>query len=75
MVGLIDGKLYGARSLRLKYGNTQMETLCKYNKEVKKVKQNSKHRYFYFRGSKKEVEYHKSKIAHLIKPYPKRDNK
>jgi len=70
----IDGKLYGARSLRLKYGNTKMETLCRFNREVKKVKQNSKHRYFFFRGTVQEVKYYKSKIEHLIKPYPKRGN-
>lgn len=69
---LIDGKLYGARSLRMKYGDTKMETLLKYNKEVKKVKQNSKHRYFIFRGTKQEQKYHKQQIEHLIKPYPKR---
>ena len=69
---IIDGKLYGARSLRLKYGDTKMETLLKHNKEVKKVKQNSKHRYFYFRGTKSEIKYYKSKISDLILPYPKR---
>lgn len=69
---LIDGKLYGSRSLRLKYGDIKMETLLKYHKDVKKIKQNSKHRYFYFRGTKQEQLYLKSKIQHLIKPYPKR---
>lgn len=69
---LIDGKLYGSRSLRMKYGDTKMETLLKYHKQVKKVKQNSKHRYFLFRGSKSDQKYHKKQIEHLIKPYPKR---
>jgi hypothetical protein len=69
---IIDGKLYGSRSLRLKYGDTKMETLRKYHKDVKKVKQNSKHRYFYFVGNKAECKYHKKQIEHLIKPYPKR---
>jgi hypothetical protein len=69
---LINGKLYGARSLRLKYGNTKMETLLKHNGRVEKVKQNSKHRYFMFRGSNSDIRYYKSKIEHLIKPYPKR---
>jgi len=69
---IIDGKLYGSRSLRLKYGDTKMETLKKFHKDIKKVKQNSKHRYFYFVGSKCDIKYHKSKIEHLIKPYPKR---
>jgi len=69
---LIKGKLYGARSLRLKYGDTKMSTLKKHHKDVVKVRQNSKHRYFLFRGSKTEIKYHKSKISYLIKPYPKR---
>jgi len=69
---LINGKLYGARTLRQKYGDTKMETLLKYNRNVKKVKQNSKHRYFLFRGSSKRKEYLRSKINNLIKPYPKR---
>jgi hypothetical protein len=69
---LIDGKLYGSRSLRMKYGDTKMETLLKHHKEVKKVKQNSKHRYFIFTGTKHEQKYYKKQIEHLIKPYPKR---
>jgi hypothetical protein len=69
---IIDGKLYGSRTLRLKYGNTKIETLSKFHKEIKKVKQNSKHRYFLFRGTKNEQNYYKNKIAHLIKTYPKR---
>jgi hypothetical protein len=70
---LINGKLYGARTLRQKYGDTKMETLLKFNRKVEKVKQNSKHRYFLFRGTQKTQAYLKSKIAHLIKPYPKRE--
>jgi hypothetical protein len=69
---LIDGKLYGSRSLRMKYGNTKTETILKHHKDAKKVKQNSKHRYFLFTGNKKEQAYYKSKILHLIKSYPKR---
>jgi len=69
---LINNKLYGSRALRMKYGTTKMDVLLKYNKSVKKVKQNSKHRYFYFVGSKKEQKYYKKQIQHLIKPYPKR---
>jgi hypothetical protein len=70
---LINGKLYSARTIRQKYGDTKMETLLKRNRTVEKVKQNSKHRYFLFRGSNKEKAYLRSKIEHLIKPYPKRD--
>lgn len=69
---LINGKLYGSRSLRMKYGDTKMDTLLKHHADIKKVKQNSKHRYFLFRGTKKEKEYYRQKIDHIIKPYPKR---
>ncbi len=50
---LINGKLYGSRALRMKYGTTKIDVLLKHNPNVKKIKQNSKHRYFYFIGSKK----------------------
>ena len=69
---LIGNKLYGSRAIRMKFGDTKLETIQKKVKDVKKVKQNSKHRYFLFRGNKYEKSYHKSKIEHLIKPYPKR---
>ena len=69
---IIDGKLYGSRSLRAKFGTTKMEELQTRVRKVEKVKQNSKHRYFIFTGTKREQQYHKSKIEHLIKPYPKR---
>jgi hypothetical protein len=69
---LINGKLYGSRSIRAKFGTTKIEELQKMTRNIKKVKQNSKHRYFLFVGSKKEKEYYRSKIEHLIKPYPKR---
>lgn len=70
---MIDGKLYGSRAIRAKYGTTRMEELKKHCPNVRKVKQNSKGRYFLFRGSKKEIAYHKKQIEHLILPYPKRD--
>jgi hypothetical protein len=69
---IIDNKLYGAKSLRMKYGDTKMETLLLHHKSVKKVKQNSKHRYFLLRGNKREKLYYRNKIIHLIKEYPKR---
>lgn len=69
---VIDGKMYGSRAIRLKYGDTKAETISKYHSNVSKVKQNSKHRYFYFRGTKNDIKYLKSKINHLIKSYPKR---
>jgi hypothetical protein len=69
---IINGKMYGSRAIRQMYGDTKKETLDNLGVEYRKVKQNSKHRYFFFRGNKKEKKYYKSKIQHLIKPYPKR---
>jgi hypothetical protein len=37
------------------------------------IKQLSKHRYFAFRGTRKEQKENFLAIKHLIKPYPKRD--
>lgn len=69
---MINGKLYGSRNIRQKLGTQKMSEILKHYPDAKKVKQNSKHRYFYFRGSKKEKMYYKSKMDHYIKPYPKR---
>jgi hypothetical protein len=69
---LINGKLYGARAIRQKFGTTKLEIIKEVYPDVEKVKQNSKHRYFYFLGDKKEKKYHFKKIEHLVKPYPKR---
>lgn len=69
---MIDGKLYGSRAIRARYGTTQIEEIRKHCPNVQKVKQNSKGRYFLFRGTKKEKAYHRRQIEHLIKPYPKR---
>lgn len=69
---LINGKLYGQRAIKLMYGDTKIETLESLGVPYKRVKQNSKHRYFYFVGSKAEIKANKKAIQHLIKPYPKR---
>jgi hypothetical protein len=69
---MIKGKMYGSRNIRQKLGTQKMEEILKVYPDAKKIKQNSKHRYFYIRGSKKEKKYFKSKIEHLIKPFPKR---
>jgi len=69
---LVDGKLYGSRNLRSKIGTTKMEEIKKIYPDVRKVKQNSKGRYFSFRGSKKVKRQHLAAIADKIKPYPKR---
>ncbi len=69
---LINGKMYGARAMRQKFGTTELDTIKKHFPNVKKVKQNSKGRYFFFRGTRSEKKYHLSKISHLVKEYPKR---
>ena len=69
---IINGKLYGSRNLRQRFGTTSLEKIKKHHPDVKKIKQNSKGRYFCFRGSKKTKEKHRQTISHLIKPYPKR---
>lgn len=69
---LINGKLYGSRNMRQKIGSQRKEEVLKHFPSAKKVKQNSKHRYFYFIGTKSDRRYHKRKIEHLIQPYPKR---
>jgi len=69
---LINGKLYGTRAIRQKIGSVKMEDVLKRWPNAEKVSQNSKHRYFYFTGSRSEQKYHSSKIEHLIKEYPKR---
>ena len=70
---LIDGKLYGSRNIRAKFGTTKMEEIKRHHPDARKVKQNSKGRYFAFRGSKKVKRTHLAAIAHLIQPYPKRE--
>ena len=69
---IINNKLYGSRALRQKFNTTKFEVLKKHYPDIKKVKQNSKGRYFYFRGNKKEKKYYLNFIKHLIQPYPKR---
>lgn len=71
---LIKGKLVGNRNIRQKVGSQKMEDILKKYPDAVKIKQNSKHRYFLFRGSKSEQAYHKNQISHLIKPYPKRSS-
>jgi hypothetical protein len=69
---LVDGKIWSARSIRQKCGSTKMEEVKKFFPSVQKIKQHSKHRYFYFRGSSKIKKQHFLSLSHLIKPYPKR---
>ena len=69
---LINGKLYGSRAIRQKYGTQKKDEIKKLIPDVKIIKQKSKGRYFYFRGNKREVRELRKPILHLIKEYPKR---
>jgi hypothetical protein len=71
---LIDGKLYGSRSIRAKIGSQRKEDILKAfpNSKIEFVEQKAKSRYFAFRGSKKTQKKYYQAIAHLIEPYPKR---
>jgi hypothetical protein len=68
----INGKLYGARSIRQKLGTQRKEEILKMFPDAKFIPQKSKRRYFYFLGNKTEKKYYKSKIQEYIKEYPKR---
>lgn len=69
---MINGKLYGTRAIRQKIGSVRKEDIKRYWPNAEHVRQNSKGRYFYFRGDKKEKQQYIDAIRHLIKPYPKR---
>lgn len=75
----INGKLYGSRAIRKKYGTAAKDKLPDIVKEkhgdgttVEFVEVMSKGRYFYFNCNKNTKKKHLSKIEHLVKPYPKR---
>lgn len=67
---IINGKLYGSRAIRAKYGTQRKDVILEHHPNAKFVKQKSKHRYFYFRKNQQK---HKEAIKHMIKPYPKRN--
>ena len=69
---LINGKLYGARSIRQKIGTQRKADILAKWPNAKFVPQKAKKRYFYFLGNKKERKYYKKQIEQFIKPYPKR---
>lgn len=69
---IIKGKLYGSRSIRMMLGTTKMDVIKRHYPNVKKVKQNSKGRYFAFRGTKREKKYYRSMMADKFLPYLKR---
>lgn len=67
---IIDGNLRTARSMRAELGTQKKSVILEKYPQAKFVKQESKHRYFYFRGKDKKK--HLKAIAEFIKPYPKR---
>ena len=69
---LINGKLYGSRSIRQKIGTQKKADILAKWPDAKFVPQKSKKRYFYFLGNKKQKKYYKKQIEQFIKPYPKR---
>lgn len=69
---LINGKLYGSRSIRQKIGTQRKADILNKWPDAKFVPQKSKKRYFYFLGNKSEKKYYKKQIENFIKPYPKR---
>lgn len=77
---IINGKKYGSRSIRQKYGTMSKKTLPDIvkkelgnNVNIEFVTVYAKHRYFYFRGNKIEKKKNLQAIKNIIKPYPKRN--
>lgn len=69
---LLNGKLYGSRAIRQKYGTQKKDILKQIEPDIQFIKQKSKDRYFYFRGDKRDKRELIASIADIIKPYPKR---
>lgn len=76
---IINGKKYGSRSIRQKYGTMAQDKLPDLVKKrlgddtsIEFITVYSKHRYFYFRGNKNIKRIHKKAIQETIKLYPKR---
>jgi len=77
---VINGKKYGSRSIRQKYGTMSKKLLPDLVKEklgkdatIEFVEVHSKGRYFYFNCNKRKSRYYRNKIKDIIKPYQKRD--
>lgn len=68
---IINGKLYTSRSMRSKFGTMKKAVILEQYPDAQFIKVKSKHRYFYFRGTKSDKRFFKNKIKHLIKSYPK----
>lgn len=72
---IIDGKLYGTRTLRQMYGTQDRQKILELHPNAKFIKQKSKGRYFYFRCDRRKKKQYLNAIKGLIKPYPKRGGK
>jgi len=70
---LIDGKLYGSRSIRAIVGNQRKDDILAKFPTAQFVGQTEKERYFTFLGKKIERKNLRKSIEHLIIPYPKRN--
>lgn len=69
---IIDGKLYGTRTLRSMFGTQDKQKILEIHPNAKFIKQKSKSRYFYFRCDRRKKKKYLESIKDLIKPYPKR---
>ena len=69
---VINGKLYGSRALRQKFGTQKKEAVLERCPDAKFIKQKAKGRYFYFRGDKRTRREAYKSIKHLVTEYPKR---
>jgi len=71
----INGVTYSTRALRARYGTRSPKKLGEMfgPENVVAEKRPAKERYFAFRGGKVARKHNRAAIAHLIKPYPRRD--
>ena len=69
---LIDGKLYGSRSIRALIGSQRKAEILAKFPDAEFIGQTEKERYFTFLGNKKERKELAKSIDHLIISYPKR---
>lgn len=76
---IINGKKYGSRSVRQRFGTMSKDLLPDIvkkslgeNSTIEFINVHAKHRYFYFRGNKNIKTKHYNSIKDLIKSYPKR---
>ena len=72
---IIDGKLYGSRTLRQIFGTQNKTKILELYPNAKFIKQKSKSRYFYFKCDRRQRKAYLRAIQDLIKPYPKRGEK